>query len=686
MRVLSAFAVGLLAVVAASCGGGEDGGGGSSGPNDTVAPSFDGASAAAPSTESRIELSWPDASDNVTPTSRIAYRIYAATEAGGQDFGSPIAVAPSGATSALLDGLDPASDYFFVVHAVDEAGNEDENTEEVSATTPDESAPLFAGVIAATATTSRTMLVEWKPGIDKGTPESELVYDVYLATEVGTHDFSSPDATSAPGQTSLTMDGLSPETDYFVVVRARDTTGNQDGNNFQLRVTMPEGERPSFSGAVQAIADGTTIKLYWAPATDNETEQANIMYQIHEATSAGGQSFAAPSYTTKPGEIRYTIDGLAPGTKYHYVVRARDVAGNTDLNVKEVNATTGFDTDNVNPNFAGVSAVTGTSPSTLLVEWAAATDDRTPASQLLYDVYVAESSGGQDFNNPSLTSPPGATAVTIAGLTAGAQRFVVVRARDAAGNAAPQTTELSGTTPSNPQPSDTTAPAFNGTPSAMNVEQFASKVTVSWSAAADSNYPAGDIRYHVCASITESDCQGSAFVSNIWASSDFGDTSITLNNLTPRTAYFIYVRAEDRSGNFETGNNSTSIVTNTSWLRNVLPIFQDKCNGCHQFDAISRVRRVPTSFVDPNYPGYPAGGTNGSGLFLADPMRPETSMIYRRINPKDLTTFPFTASQPNLYVGLREPRDGTGLSFEALSVEEDAIILEWIQQGAFGTD
>jgi hypothetical protein len=58
---------------------------------------------------------------------------------------------------------------------------------------------------------------------------------------------------------------------------------------------------------------------------------------------------------------------------------------------------------------------------------------RPPSSQIVYDVFVAHTSGGEDFSHPSWTTPPGVTTYKTPNLPSEGTYFAV-RARDRAGN------------------------------------------------------------------------------------------------------------------------------------------------------------------------------------------------------------------------------------------------------------
>jgi hypothetical protein len=74
-------------------------------------------------------LTWEAATDDVTPSSEIVYRIYFATRAGHENFSKPRWTTVPGATSFETPKL-PSEKSFFVVRARDQAGNEDGNTVE----------------------------------------------------------------------------------------------------------------------------------------------------------------------------------------------------------------------------------------------------------------------------------------------------------------------------------------------------------------------------------------------------------------------------------------------------------------------------------------------------------------------------------------------------------------------------
>ncbi len=88
-----------------------------------------------------------------------------------------------------------------------------------------------------------------------------------------------------------------------------------------------------------------------------------------------------------------------------------------------------------------------TTPYTL--SWQPATDDQTASSQIVYDVYYATQSGGEDFASPTWVTQPGVTSFRTPGLPSHGAAYFVVRARDQAGREDQNTVEKPGTDPCN---------------------------------------------------------------------------------------------------------------------------------------------------------------------------------------------------------------------------------------------
>ena len=124
-----------------SCGGG--GGGGDDNQDDdadddaqdNTPPDFDGAKGAETVDYHTIRVYWDKATDDHAKADEMIYSIYVAESDGDFDFSSPAFLSTIGRTESLVKLLKPATEYKFVVRATDLAGNQEENTKEVTAPT-----------------------------------------------------------------------------------------------------------------------------------------------------------------------------------------------------------------------------------------------------------------------------------------------------------------------------------------------------------------------------------------------------------------------------------------------------------------------------------------------------------------------------------------------------------------------
>ncbi len=101
------------------------------------------------------------------------------------------------------------------------------------------------------------------------------------------------------------------------------------------------------------------------------------------------------------------------------------------------------------PSFEGLQSAFACSPIPRALPygltWKAATDKVTPSSQIVYDIYLSHTSGGEDFSHPTWTTAPGVTSFETPPLNE--PSYFVVRARDQAGNEDQNTVERVGEDP-----------------------------------------------------------------------------------------------------------------------------------------------------------------------------------------------------------------------------------------------
>ncbi len=107
------------------------------------------------------------------------------------------------------------------------------------------------------------------------------------------------------------------------------------------------------------------------------------------------------------------------------------------------------------PDFAGLTSATACTPGAqrpgettpFHLRWTPATDNVTPSDQIVYEVFEASRSGGEEFSSPTWTTAPGVRTFTTPGLPSHGSFYFVVRARDRAGNVDDNTVERHGVDP-----------------------------------------------------------------------------------------------------------------------------------------------------------------------------------------------------------------------------------------------
>jgi hypothetical protein len=307
---------------------------------DTQPPTFGGVKTAAAGGSGAVTLTWDAAQDDHTPTPSIVYVVYDADETSDIDYTVPALITNPGVTSVDVTGLFKTSAiHRFVVRARDAADNSDANVVALpSRPGPDSTPPSFAGCKAAYADTAGSAIVSWDPAVDDATPADQLQYDVYAATDETQFDFTKPSATQANAG-SVKVDGLTSNTIWHFVCRARDFAGNEDQNLVQrLAKTLADSSPPTFAGFTKATVDSLarTVTLEWDPGKDDKTTPDLLVYDVYEASRAGGEVFTGPPRASSdPGASSVTLTDLTPDTTLYWVVRARDQGGNHDANVVE---------------------------------------------------------------------------------------------------------------------------------------------------------------------------------------------------------------------------------------------------------------------------------------------------------------------------------------------------------------
>ena len=389
---------------------------------DTTPPTPPKRLVAAAAGETRIDVRWQAASDDVGVA---GYEL-------SRD-GQPIARGE--ALRARDAGLRAFGEHCYVVRAFDAAQNRSAPAGPVCARTRDETPPAPPGNVVASVAGADRIEVRWEAATDNGEVAA------YRVRREGTAIASVAGLFASEGP-------LRPGFTYCYVVTAVDGAGNRSPDAAPACATIPDVTPPTPPSDPEARATSETeIALRWkASADDNRVEG-------YEVVAAGGAVAARA-----PGPAAVAA-GLRAGAEHCFTVRARDPAGNVSPESARVCATT---PDRTPPQVPpGVSA-SPASDTEVRLGWKPSRDN----------VGVA---GYEVRRDGALLRVQAGTALADPGLRPAVRYCYEVRAFDAAGNVS-EPGPACATTPDLRPP---TAPAR------IDAAPAGGKIAVGWSAAMD---------------------------------------------------------------------------------------------------------------------------------------------------------------------------------------------------------
>jgi Raf kinase inhibitor-like YbhB/YbcL family protein len=174
----------------------------------------------------------------------------------------------------------------------------------------DTKAPTTPANLTDTGTTATTQGLKWDASTDN---VGVTKYDIYHHGQL---------MTSVDGKTlAHTVTGLTPNTQYFWTVIARDAAGNaSEASNEVAKKTPPAADDkvPPTAPSNLTVAGTTSnsVSLTWTAATDNSGKIAR--YDVFSDGAKVGSSATTSA----------TISGLTPNTTYSFTAKAYDAAGN----------------------------------------------------------------------------------------------------------------------------------------------------------------------------------------------------------------------------------------------------------------------------------------------------------------------------------------------------------------------
>ncbi|HYO59954.1 Ig-like domain-containing protein [Archangium sp.] len=266
----------------------------------------------APSNGGYLDLSWT----SNTETDLAGYAVYRGTTAGG-----PYTKVASASASFHRDqGLSNGTAYYYVVVAVDVAGNQSPRSSEVSGTPTDTRAPLASGVAAAPGPTFAD--ISWTTD-EPATSQVEYGTTSALGSTTGV----------TSGRTTshrVSLTGLQQNTTYFYRVRSVDAAGNL-GVSQVLSFSTVVDQPPTVSSV--NVANGAVLQ---APIT-LQVQAADDVGLAQVEYTVGGLVWNVMGFNSLTGyyEARLDTNSLEEGAQ-RLGIRVTDSARQTALVVIDV--------------------------------------------------------------------------------------------------------------------------------------------------------------------------------------------------------------------------------------------------------------------------------------------------------------------------------------------------------------
>jgi fibronectin type 3 domain-containing protein len=416
---------------------------------------------------SQASLTWSASSD------ATSYNVKRSNTSGGPYTQVAAVTSPSYTDSTVSNSIT----YFYVVTAVDSAGESTDSAPAAVTPDPTITTPAVPTGLAATAGNTQATLT-WSAS------SGATGYHVKRGTTSG----GPYTQVAAPTSSSYTDTSLTNGTTYYYVVSAFDSAG-ESTNSVQVSATpVAAATIPTAPTNLAATAGNTQATLTWS-ASSGATG-----YHVKRAATSGGPytQVAAPTSSS------YTDTSLTNGTTYYYVVSALDSAGES-ANSAQVSAQPVAPIVIAAPP-TGLAATAGNAQASLT--WSAS------SGATGYHVKRATTNGGPYTQIAAPTS----SSYTDTSVTNGTAYYYVVSALNSAGESA-NSAQVSAT-PSAPvttPPPTTFGTWINVTPSGVNLTATLDCQNYGTETAQADTANPGTL-------YTEFNCQG------IWKSTDFGQT------------------------------------------------------------------------------------------------------------------------------------------------------------------
>jgi chitodextrinase len=502
---------------------------------DTVAPSIPTNIKATAVSETQINLSWAPSIDNVGVTG------YQITRTPG-----PV-VLTSLTTSYSDSGLSPWSTYTYTIKAYDGSGNFSLASGSVSATTLDQTKPVWPTTTGFLATTvsgaygASQINLSWPQATDNAVVAG---YTIWQSTN--NISFAQVGSQLGVANTSFLDTGLQPNTTYYFYVIAFDGAGNNSipSPTFSA-TTTPDTVPPTVPTnlVVTSISD-SKLGLSWTASTDNVSVAGYQIYRTTLSTCVIPSSCWINIGTTPVNSWTDSFN-LVASTPYYYYLVAYDPSGNFSAPSLIGSGTTLADT--TPPTVPrGIVAIVASNQTQVNLTWVPSIDNSGTVAS--YSVY----------RNGILVGTALSNSFSDIGLQANQTYIYTLSAKDSGGNvsalSAPVTAVTDVYPPSIPCANLAAPCSSQGAPFAVAVS--VSEIDISWAASTDIDLSNGGAGSGIAGYKVYRSDLGNPIGITTASSTIFAD-----KGLVPKTTYNYRVSAFDRAGNESTQSAVIAIST-----------------------------------------------------------------------------------------------------------------------------
>ncbi len=156
-----------------------------------------------------------------------------------------------------------------------------------------------AKLISVSSGSSDSLTADWLPSQDNQTSASQIRYTLHFSTDENFLPSAATAKGSVVGKETLTVTGLEPDTQYFVLVAAADSSGNESwSNRLQARTVATAAVRTSAVVVEQAESQNPTVTANTVSYTSDKLPAAGeylissvgdgYLRKVVSATSANG--------------------------------------------------------------------------------------------------------------------------------------------------------------------------------------------------------------------------------------------------------------------------------------------------------------------------------------------------------------------------------------------------------------